>query len=761
MKTAIYHNKIIHIDLMNRDSFQKMYDEGKKGALMCPSCGEKVRFHLGIETEPYFYHLASKEHQCQDLHTNVTEPESLEYTERNGFRLPKTRSITTATEKMSFRKAQAIKSFSSFSSNKIKIHSFPFDYLNKLSEAQIYLDNGQAKAVSETEGPLLVVAGAGSGKTRVLTARTAFMLSEQLIDPKSIMLVTFTAKAALEMKSRLVQYPDLTQAKVKQLVSGTFHSLFYRILSFHYPQKWVGEKLLKKEWQREYILKDAGKELQLDDKEFAYDAALQQIGYWKNSLQFHHKIKPASEWEEKALFLYKRYEEFKLKEELFDFDDMLIGCYELFLNQPEILTLYQNRLKYFLIDEFQDVNRVQYEIIKLLSSQTRNVCAVGDDDQSIYAFRGSDPKYLQEFEKDFPGAKIVILDQNYRSSHQIVSAANQIIVANKQRRSKSMNAQFETNHPPILFYPYNEEEEATMIVTDIEEKISNGQEPSDFAILYRTNTASRAVFERLAGSSLPFIIEQDSESFYNRFMIKSMLAYFKLSLNEDDQSALKDLLPSLFVKKGILQDIKANSILQDCTLLESLSKIETGFPFQERKLKKIVPITRSLSSLSPIQAIEIVEKELGFQEFMKKRGNEGNKWERGSDDIKDLKVVAKQFATISMLLDHADHMIGMNNEMKKQRGSIRNGITLSTIHRAKGLEYKHVYIIGAVDGSIPHDYALESYRNGDPLPMEEERRLLYVGATRAKEQLFLSILQERRGKKAAPSRFLLKINKGE
>jgi DNA helicase-2/ATP-dependent DNA helicase PcrA len=236
-----------------------------------------------------------------------------------------------------------------------------------------------------------------------------------------------------------------------------------------------------------------------------------------------------------------------------------------------------------------------------------------------------------------------------------------------------------------------------------------------------------------------------------------MLSFLKLTVNEDNQHALSDILPALFLKQSVLNDIKANSILKDCTLLESLTYTKTNFPFQEKKLKKVTPILRSLSSHTPIQAIEKIEKELGFQDFIKKRGNEGDQWDRGSDDIRDLKVAAKNFTSIAEFLEHTDHMNAMNREMKKQSKNKQNAITLSTIHRSKGLEYKMVYILGVVDGSIPHDYSLDAYRSGDHELLEEERRLLYVAVTRAMEALYLSIPLNRRGKKANPSRFLTSI----
>ncbi|MBU8877495.1 UvrD-helicase domain-containing protein [Bacillus sp. FJAT-29790] len=763
MRTAMLENKMIHIEKVNRERFQSLYEDGKKGRLQCPECGETVRLYLGINKEPHFYHILNPNQTCKDTTSNgpfSIPVETAVYEEHNGFRIPKSRSITAVKEPVIiFKKAQSVKNIPPYipvSQNEIH---YPFNYLHTLVKSGVNLDQAQADAVSRTDGPLLVLAGAGSGKTRVLTTRTAFMIHEKEIDPKSIMLVTFTAKAAAEMKERLTTYPNMERGKIQQIVSGTFHSLFYRILTFHSPEKWNSNKLLSQGWQREQIVKQAGRDLHLDEKEFAYDLALQQIGFWKNSLVPPSRVKPESAWEERVANLYMHYEQAKENDGLFDFDDMLTGCYTFFQNEPSILEVYQNRFQHFLIDEFQDINKVQYELIKMLSAKTKNVCAVGDDDQSIYAFRGSDPQYLLMFEKDFPGAEVVILNRNYRSAHEIVATANQIIVQNKQRRTKKMHAQFTSENAPVLFYPYDEEEEATSIVTDIQEKISEGYEPRDFAILFRTHTGSRAVFERLANSSLPFKIDQDAESFYERFIVKSMLSFLQLSLNEEDQGAIRNILPALFVKQSVLKDLMAESILKDCSLLECLKYIKTGFSFQESKLKKVIPVTRSLAKMSPLAAIETIEKELGYQDFIKKRGNEGNKLEKGSDDLKDLKVAAKNFTSIQEFLDHAEHMKAMNKEMKQFSKKNVNAITLSTIHRAKGLEYKAVYIVGAVDGSLPHDHALEAYRNGDFAPIEEERRLLYVAITRAMKHLYISVPEKRRGKKAYPSRFLSPIKK--
>jgi DNA helicase II / ATP-dependent DNA helicase PcrA len=753
MKIAMHQNQRIVLDQLAREQYQLLYMHGKNGELSCPVCHEKVRLFLGIQEEPYFYHIKFPEHKCPE--PVITEELEPVIVERNGFRIPQGRTIIETTRNTSlFRPAKTIDCSLPFKKTEGVSHLANDSYLRELAANGVILDKSQAAAVVETEGSLLVLAGAGSGKTRVLTARTAYMLDVKKIDPRTIMLVTFTSKAAGEMKNRLLSYPQIKKEQINNLVTGTFHSIFYRILMYHEGSNWSSDRLLKKEWQRDKILKEAGREIELSEKEFAYDLALQQIGFWKNSLLFPHEVKPVTDWEEKAAYLYKKYEEYKTQKGLFDFDDMLIGCYQLLSSSPSLLELYQNRFQYFLIDEFQDINKVQYELIKLLSDKHKNVCAVGDDDQAIYSFRGSDPSYLLEFEKDFPYAKLVTLEQNYRSSHEIVSAANEMIAKNKVRRVKKMKAQFESSTSPFLFFPFDEEEEATMIVTDIQEKIVRGANPSEFAILYRTNAGSRAVFERLASSNLPFKIDLDSEAFYERHIVRSVLSFLKISLDEDDHQALSNILPSLFLSQTVLKDLKAESILKDCSYLEALSHLKTKHAFQEKKLKKAVQLIRSLKFVSPLKSIETIEKDLGYLDFLKKRGTESNQQDKGSDDLKDLKVAAKSFTSIQAFLSHAEHMTAMNKEIKNLSKHFADAISLSTIHRAKGLEYKNVYIIGAVDGSLPHDYALDGLRNGDFAAIEEERRLFYVAMTRAKQELLMSVPQNRRGKKANPSRFL-------
>ena len=754
MKLAKSGDELINLQYISASQLQTLFDQGKRNELVCPACLEQVKLYLGIHEPPYFYHQRTT-NPCPGAAVEAKSvPKTETSMELNGFKLPTSRTITEEkVEPIPFLKARPISKNPAFVETPSLPSTITSAYLNALQTIGIQLDQEQLLAATTVDGPVLVLSGAGSGKTRVLTVRTAYMLMEQQIDPRSIMLVTFTAKSAKEMQQRLLTYPNMSPSLVSQIVSGTFHSIFYKILLFHEPQKWRRDLLLKWDWEKEKILKQAGRELELDEKEFAYDQALGQIGLWKNSLVFPRDVRAEDDWEKSCLFLYQKYEEYKEQNGYYDFDDMLVGCYQFLQNHPDLLLKYQQRFRYFLIDEFQDINKIQYELIKILSVLEKNVFVVGDDDQAIYSFRGSDPQYILNFAHDFPGTKTIKLTENYRSSHEIVSTANRIISRNQKRLSKTMHAQHNNGAAPILFYPYDEEAEATMILTDIQEKLAKGARPSDFAILYRTHSMSRAIFERLAASNIPFIIERDAESFYQRRVIRGILAFLRLSVNPDDTKAAGAVLSALFLKQSVLQELKAQTILQDCDYIDAFGFVKTKHTFQERKLKKIPAQIRSLKNLSPLAALEIIEKDLGYQDFIKKRGNEAG-IEKGSDDIRDLRVAAKRFDTVEALLEHVDHMTAMIQEVKQWSRQDIDAIQLTTIHRAKGLEYESVYLLAAVDGSLPHDFSLEAYRKGELAPLEEERRLLYVAATRAKQQLYISVPQTRRGKTAYPSRFL-------
>ncbi|UVB76718.1 ATP-dependent helicase [Bacillus subtilis] len=746
MKCARLNDRIIHLHTYSREHYQFLFEEGIKGHLFCSHCGKPVLLRLNIADPPEFIHRQPGDFPaCEEAGEPKPSKEGKKEDDQESgvIRLPKGKAIAAdpSPAVTEWHRPRSIKPGTPFVPKTIEPDTSLFP--------SVGLNTDQLKAVTETEGPLLVLAGAGSGKTRVLTARAAHMIEHLGIPPENMLLVTFTTKAVAEMKERMANQYGLQPAKVRRLVTGTFHSLFYKILYHSNSAKWNGEHLLKMEWQREQYIKKALYEEGIDEKEFPVDQALQQIGFWKNTYVPNERIPLKDEWEKQVYRLYEHYERQKKEHSQFDFDDMASACYELFIERPDLLEQYQSRFTYILIDEFQDINPVQYKIMQMLASPEQNLCCVGDDDQSIYAFRGSNPSFILDFQKDYPGAKTIYLTANYRSTHPIVSSADIVVKKNKNRYAKTLEAARDDIQVPVLFYPYDEEEEATMVVSDIKEKIQNGASPEDFAVLYRTNSGGRAIYERLHQSSIPYTADRGVQSFYSRRIVRQILAYLYASQNEDDTEAIKHLLPALFLKQSALNTLKALSITEDCTMIKALAKLPDLKPFQLDKIKKIVPFFASLRTMKPVEAITFAEGKMGFSEYLKKRGNEGNKLEKGSDDLRDIKVVAKKFKTIPDFLAHVDHM----RAAEKNRTD-EHGVQLMTIHRSKGLEFKTVYVLGTVDGSIPHDFSLETARKGDEAALEEERRLLYVAMTRAKQHLHLSCPANRRGKTANRSRFL-------
>lgn len=763
MKIANYQNQTIYIPEFPRSRYEEIYQASIRGEVKCVNCHQNLYLTLSIYDIPHFTH-SKKEQNIECINQNLEiEQEfinriqktttSIEQDHDRFFKLPTNRSISSTATIENAEENQFI--------NRLPFYNIPpYQKIEPKSNDyvinQISLDEQQWNAVHHTGSPLLVLAGAGSGKTRVITTRAMHLLNSGLM-PHEMMLVTFTSKASAEMKERM----KALGYSIQSMEIGTFHSIFYKMLLRFNREKWDSSRLIKSDFQKEIMLKQIGRRIEIDEKTFAYDQAIQQIGLWKNSCIYPHEIRANDAWEEQVASLYEGYELLKKENGQFDFDDMLLGCYEMLNENNELLLHYQNRFKCLLVDEFQDINKIQFNILKILFQHTQNITAVGDDDQSIYAFRGSDPRFILDFKEHFPGAKIYHLNENYRSTHGIVSLANEVIKPNKNRFVKSMHAQYDYDQVPSFFFPYDEEEEATMIINDIKDKISHGANPGQFAILYRTNTASRAVFERLIATSLPFTIDQDGDSFYDRPIIRKMISFLLLIEDEDHQPALKEILPVLFLKQQAFQDAKMNSVMQNLSFLEAFTTIKSAAPFQIKKIESLIKVLRYLKRATPLEAIERIEESPAFVDYIKKRGNESNKIERPSDDLRDLKVVSKNFKSIREFVEHAFHISAKFKEYKqKKTQSPQGNISLLTAHRSKGLEYDYVYILGVVDGGFPHDYALESVKNGSLDQLEEERRLLYVACTRARKLLYLSILQKRRGKKANPSRLIKRfINK--
>ncbi|UCZ51933.1 ATP-dependent helicase [Bacillus shivajii] len=747
MNRAMINGHTYDLSSLQRGELTKVFHLTKKHEATCTICHKQVQLHLFIKQPPMFSHIDESE-DCKESAPSVkVSTQTTEKSEPGGMiTLPKSKSIQNrSVETVGISNWKPPICLDPKVAWKEEKHE-SFTFQEKM------FSHDQLQAVKSINGPHLIIAGAGSGKTRVLTARTAYMISENLVSPKQIMLVTFTQKAAQEMKRRLATEFSLPQEAVQSIVMGTFHSLFYRMLMHHQPDRWRQDQLLSKKWQQERIFQQLLIHMKLDEKDVAMDVHMVRISAWKNELLFPDQIEPADAEEEETLTFYKAYEDYKKRENLFDFDDMLIGCYQMLKENPDLLQLYQNRFKHFMIDEFQDINLVQYEIMKMMALPENQLCVVGDDDQSIYRFRGSHPKYILNFQEEFPHAKKIVLANNYRSTYEIVDAANKVIQKNSDRHVKEMYALASSEEKPTVIFPYDEEEEAFYIIEDIKKKYVHGENDDDFAILYRTHVQSRALFELLLEEDIPFTIDKGSDVFYERSIVKHTLAFFHIAENENDTEAMEKLLRVWFLKKTALRELERLTILEDKSLLQCVTSLE-GLPaFQSRKLKRILPMFKRLRKMPLEDAMQQIYEEMGMKEYIRKNGKEGNGYDKGSDDWAELITLTKKHRDILSFLEHIKFVSRAHREKKAEKD--RYGVQLMSIHQSKGLEFPYVYVIGCNDGTLPHEYALDCLRDGDKQFFEEERRLLYVAMTRAIETLTLSVTDFRRGKRASPSRFL-------
>ncbi|GED72134.1 putative ATP-dependent DNA helicase YjcD [Brevibacillus reuszeri] len=627
------------------------------------------------------------------------------------------------------------------------------------------LHPGQQLAVDTTDGPLLILAGAGSGKTRVMTARTAYLIRECGVEPKQILVVTFTTKAADEIRQRIAR--QLPPHQARELIAGTFHSIFYRMLMHHQPDRWDQQRLLKKDWQKWRLLRETGALLGHDDlialKENDMQEALGIVSRWKNEYLLPHDVayrEADSAAEKRAQALYPIYEATKRKHNWFDFDDMLLGCYEMLREDKQLLQRYQNRITHVMIDEFQDINRIQYETVKLLAAPQNNLCVIGDDDQSIYGFRGSDPQYILGFTNDFPQAKSITLEVNYRSHASIVSLGYSLIGHNRARWAKECLSFHSEEGDTYLFEPEDEEEQASRIVDEILHRREQGAILGECAVLYRTNESARPILERLSEAGIAFHYTQEEDSFYQRQTVRWTLHYLRLALNPDDTDALKEILPTLYISAEMWNVLRSQAILEDIPILHVLPQLTQLKPYQRKHLQAVTEILAAAKDCPPAQALELIYEDGKLRDYLKKRARDREDGrERWSDELQQILAAAKRHSTVSDFLAYIQQMAQKEKEWRTQRPLPEEAVHVLSIHRAKGLEYDHVFLPDLVEGALPHEYTLDELRKGVNAALEEERRLLYVAITRARHSLSIGIPRERFGRKTRASRFIAEMGR--
>ena len=585
------------------------------------------------------------------------------------------------------------------------------------------LNDRQKEAVNITDGPLLVLAGAGSGKTKVLTTKVAKLIIDNKIDPSNILAITFTNKAAKEMKQRILSMVGDIGYKIQ---ISTFHSFGLNILKKHYDKLKLSKNFTILDSDDSSILiKNILKDMNSDEN---YKAIKNIISNNKNALidSYEYERFVSNDFEELVLEVYRKYENRLIKNNSVDFDDLLMLPIVLFKKYPDILKEYQEQYKYILIDEYQDTNEAQYLLTKMISAKYKNICVVGDDSQSIYSWRGSNYKNILNFEKDYPNCKTVFLEQNYRSTKTIINASNDLIKNNINRKDKNLWTDNEEGIKIEYKRAIDEKDEAYYVVSEINKLLDNGSKLSDIAILYRTNAQSRNLEDELLLNNIPYKVV-GSVYFYNRKEIKDLMAYLKLIYNKDDDVSLTRIInvPRRKIGKVTIDRLvsKANDL--NCSIYDA---IDSG---KELEFKEIIEFLReNKDNYTLTNFIDLVLEKTGI---IKELEDENTiEAQTRIENLNEFKSIAYQFEEKYGIISLEEFLneISLVSDITEYKDN--EAITLMTIHSAKGLEFNNVFIVGLEESIFPH---FNSFESNDSL--EEERRLCYVAITRAKKRLWL------------------------
>ena len=603
------------------------------------------------------------------------------------------------------------------------------------------LNGEQARAVTHGDGPLLILAGAGSGKTKTLTHRIAYLIGELKVFPSRILAVTFTNKAAKEMRQRLAQLLN-EEAENRQFMPwmGTFHSICVRILRMDGASIGLDKRFLIYDTDDQVsLMKQIMKARGLTDKDIKPRAVLSVISNAKNEMRSAEDFSMSARGprEQKIAELFFAYEKALKEAAALDFDDLLTKTVELLQKSPEIRHKWQRQFEYILIDEYQDTNAVQYALIKLLVNERRNLCVVGDDAQSIYSFRGADYTNILNFERDFPGTTVVKLEQNYRSTGAILDLANSLIQHNIHRTDKNLWTANGDGIDPKLWQLYSESEEALAIANEIQAQIANGRQYGDVAVLYRTNAQSYAIERALRQSYIPYKIVGGLR-FLDRAVVKDVLAYLRLLYQPSDRVSFLRIVN--VPKRGIgtvsvakfldWNDAARRDIVSGLLAVEEADSLTARAKRPLLELGKILEELQQEIDGSPAELIEKIIKRTGYGDFI----NDGTpQAEERMENIGVLLAEAKAYVDVPAFLEEMALMSSADTAAEQQ-------VTLMTLHAAKGLEFPVVFLAGLEEGILPHARVFDSGKADD---IEEERRLCYVGVTRAREELFVSCASSR------------------
>ena len=612
------------------------------------------------------------------------------------------------------------------------------------------LNDKQKEAVLHKDGPLLILAGAGSGKTRVLTTRIAYLIEEHNVNPYNILAITFTNKAANEMKERITKLIGNTS-----ITTCTFHAFGVKILRENYKLLGFTSNFnIMDSDDTLTLIKKILKEMGLDPKQFSPYMIRNKISSCKNEFVMPDEYKEFVCCEEDDVIykVYSRYQEILFKNNSVDFDDLLILPIKLFIDNEDVLERYQERFKYILIDEYQDTNKVQYILAKMLSKKYKNICVVGDVDQSIYGFRNADYRNILNFEKDYKEGKTIFLEQNYRSCKTILNAANEVIKNNKERKDKNLWSENDEGDKISYYRAYDEVDEVFYCIRKIKELVKKDVSYSDIAILYRTNAQSRVFEDNLLKENLPYKIV-GSFYFYSRKEIKDLISYLKLINNPDDNLSLMRAINT--PKRGIGEK-SIEKIEQEATMFNT-SMFNCLREKKELEFKNLIlELKEKVSEVTLTELIDLVLDKSGLRKSL-----EDEKTLDSSirlENLEEFKSITKSFEEREGLISLEDFLLEISLVSDREEyNDEKERITLMTIHSVKGLEYPYVFIVGLEEGIFPHKNSMDSASE-----LEEERRLMYVAITRAMKKLHITNAKKRmlygEERICIPSRFVNEIS---
>ena len=607
------------------------------------------------------------------------------------------------------------------------------------------LNHAQTEAVAHNKGPCMVLAGPGSGKTLTIAKRIEYLIMKHKVRPEEILVITFTKYAAWEMKNRT---RSICGPSSYAVTFGTFHGIYYGILKWAYR---LNQSNLLSDEEKYRILReilpgiDWDQEPEADEeKDYLQELAI-EIGNVKNNCMDIEEYEPVKYTTEKFRKLYRTYEETKKKYRKIDFEDMLIQCRDLFMKRPDILKKWQEKFQYILVDEFQDVNQAQYDVVRMLAAPQDNLFVVGDDDQSVYGYRGAKPGIMKEFMKDYPKARQILLDVNYRSSGYIVKGALRVIGNNKIRFEKKIEAfrkPDETVHVQEVKDPV---QEAEYVLGRIREYRKKGVSYTEMAVLYRTNVDARAMSELMTEYQIPFVMKEHLNNIYEHFIALDMISYLRLSQGEYDRKYFLQIAnrPNRYLTR---ESMKTGNVSY-----ESLRRYYRDKDWMVDRIDQLEWDMKMICDKTPYAAIQYIRKRMGYDEFLKEYAAYRK---ISSEDLfavlEEIWQNSKGYGTIKEWFEHIESYGKMLKEQNKKNGE-KEGVNLMTMHAAKGLEFDTVFVIEANEGSCPYKKATADEE------IEEERRLFYVAMTRAKRKLVISYVKEKNGKDLLPSRFVSEL----